>query len=321
MKFLERKANLLYISIGGAFLTMILKSAGYFITGSVGVYSDAAESIINLVASLFALFALTIASRPPDKSHTFGHEKAEYFSSGAEGALIIFAAIGIFYSASHRLLHPRTLVHIDTGLLMVAIAALVNLGIALFLLRAARSFDSITLEADARHLLADVYTSGAVIAGLLMVKFTGWQILDTALGYLIGANIIRTGANLMRRSIRGLMDYRLPKAELGLIEEVLNKYQGQTLGYHNLRTRKAGSKRFVEFHLLLPGKISVQKAHDLCVKIEKEIEARLDHCEIIIHVEPFEDSLSWDVKQEAEGKVFVHQNDAAHLTKNLKEES
>ncbi|MDQ7053916.1 MAG: cation diffusion facilitator family transporter [candidate division KSB1 bacterium] len=308
-KFFQKKANLIYLSLLGAVLTMALKFSGYLITGSVGVLSDAAESIINLIASLLALIILSIASRPPDATHSFGHEKAEYFSSGVEGALIVAAAIGILYSATQRLMHPRALENIDLGVTIVAMAALLNLAIALFLLKAAREFDSITLEADAKHLLTDVYTSGGVIAGLFVVKFTGWQIMDTLIAYAIGGNIILTGFSLVKRSVRGLMDYRLPAEEIEKIDEVIHLHENEVVGYHNLRTRKAGPKRFIEFHMLVQGKMTVQQAHDLCEQIEAEIQARLPNSEIIIHVEPSEDVSSWDLKEGALGRVFREDHD------------
>ena len=302
--FFKNKSRVLFFSIAAALITMALKFAGYFITGSVGMFSDAAESIVNLLASIIALLALIVASRPPDSSHTYGHEKAEYFSSGAEGVLIVVAAIGIFYSATRRLLAPEPLVNIDTGLWFIGVAAAVNLLIAMFLLRAAQYFDSITLEADARHLLTDVFTSAGVIGGLLIVKFTGWELLDPILAYVIGINILTTGFSLVRRSVRGLMDYRLPQSEIEQIEQVLNTFRDQLVAYHNLRTRKAGPKRFIEFHLLVPGKMSVQEAHDLCEKVEEQIHACLNQCEIIVHIEPSEDHLSWDIKEGAPGQVF-----------------
>ena len=301
---IKNKSYLLIFSISAALVTMALKFIGYLITGSVGMFSDAAESIVNLVASIIALLALAVASRPPDSSHTYGHEKAEYFSSGAEGVLIVVAAIGIFYSATSRMLQPQPLVHLDMGLVFIAAAAAVNLLIAVLLLRAAKLFDSITLEADARHLLTDVITSGGVIAGLLIVKLTGWNILDPILAYLIGMHILKTGFSLVKRSVQGLMDYRLPKQEIETIKNVLNTFREKLVAYHNLRTRKAGPKRFIEFHLLVPGKMSVQEAHDLCEEIEEKIHARLNQCEINIHIEPSEDYVSWDVREGAPGQIF-----------------
>ncbi len=303
-RFFGKKANLIYLSIFGALLTMALKYAAFVLTGSVGVLSDAMESVVNLLASVLALVILTIASRPPDTTHAFGHEKAEYFSSGAEGTMIVLAAAGILYSATNRLLHPRPLLNLDVGLYVVGAAAVANLAIAVFLLRAAKIFDSITLEADAKHLLTDVLTSFGVIVGLLVVKGTGWQILDPLIAYAVGGNIIWTGFSLMKRSVHGLMDYRLPQEEIEKIEQILHRYDKRAMGYHNLRTRKAGPKRFVELHLLVPGKMSVQESHDLCEEIEEAIHNALAHCEILIHVEPSEDALSWDVKTGSVGRVF-----------------
>jgi cation diffusion facilitator family transporter len=285
------KNRILYLSIAAALVTMAMKFTAYWITGSVGLLSDALESIVNLVAALFAFVALTIATRPADASHPYGHEKIEYFSSGVEGTLILFAAAGIIYSAAQRLLHPMPLADLDAGLLLGLAASATNFLVARLLLRAARQHDSITIEADARHLLTDVWTTVGVLAALLVVKFTNWTIIDPLIAFAVGGNIIFSGIGLLRRSFRGLMDFRLPRAEITAIEEVLRAHIGKSYVYHNLRTRKSGSQRFIDFHLLVAGEMSVRQAHDLCEQIESAIRRRLNNTTVTIHTEP-EDELA-----------------------------
>jgi cation diffusion facilitator family transporter len=287
------KPRILYLSIAVALLTMAIKFAAYWITGSVGLLSDALESIINLAAALVAFVALHIAVRPADATHPYGHEKIEYFSSGVEGTLILVAAIGIIFSAVKRLLEPIPLDNLDLGLLLGLGAAAVNFLVARLLLRAARQYDSITIEADAKHLLTDVWTTAGVLAALLVVKFTGWMMLDPLIAFAIAGNIIISGIDLLRRSFRGLMDFRLPADEVAAIENLLRKYVGKKQVYHNLRTRKSGSLRFIEFHLLLPGDMSVREAHELCEQIENEIRQILKNTIVTIHTEPQDELVSY----------------------------
>jgi cation diffusion facilitator family transporter len=287
------KPRILYLSIAAALVTMALKFAAYWITGSVGLLSDALESIVNLVTALVAFVALVIAARPADATHPYGHEKIEYFSSGVEGAFILIAAIGIIFSAVKRLLHPMSLANLDLGLILGLVAAAANFLVAQLLLRAARQYDSITIEADAKHLLTDVWTTVGVLAALLVVRFTGRKIIDTLIAFAVGGNIIFSGFDLLRRSFHGLMDFRLPEDEIAVVEEVLHRYVGKQRVYHNLRTRKAGSQRFVEFHLLVPGDMSVSAAHALCEQIENEIRQRLQNTTVTIHIEPAEELISY----------------------------
>lgn len=287
------KNRILYLSIAAALITMVMKFAAYWITGSVGLLSDALESIVNLVAALIAFAALSVAMRPADASHPYGHEKIEYFSSGVEGTLILVAAAGIIFSAVKRLLHPMPLADLDVGLLLGLAASATNFLVAQLLLRAARRYDSITIEADARHLLTDVWTTIGVLAALLVVKFTNWLIIDPLIAFAVGGNIIFSGIDLLRRSFHGLMDYRLPAEEIAVVEEVLRKHIGKQRVYHNLRTRKSGSQRFIEFHLLVPGTMSVSAAHDLCEQIENEIRQRLHNIIVTIHTEPADELISY----------------------------
>jgi cation diffusion facilitator family transporter len=283
------------LSIAAALATMGLKFTAFWLTGSVGLYSDAAESTVNLVAGLIALAAVTIALRPADAEHSYGHDKVEYFSSGAEGALILVAAVTIVYAALDRLLEPRPLEDLGPGLAVAGVAAAINWLVARSMLRVARQYDSITIEADAHHLMTDVWTSAGVIAGLVVVLAApGWAVLDPLIAGVVAARIVVTGLHLVRRSVDGLMDAALPPAERELIAEAVRTGAGTAASFHNLRTRKAGSRRFVELHLTVPGATSVQQAHDLCNQIEAEIEARLPRVHTTIHVEPLEDASSWD---------------------------
>jgi len=288
MSLLSPKTRVILLSVAAALVTMAMKFAAYWITNSVGLLSDAAESIINLIASLIAFAALLIAAMPPDESHTYGHEKIEYFSAGVEGTLIIFAAAGIVYAAVLRLLSPQPLYELYLGLMIGLGASAINFAVARVLLNAGKKHDSITLEADARHLLTDVWTSVAVIAGLLIVRLTGIMILDPLIALVVAANIIFSGINLLKRSFRGLMDFRLPAKEMAVVDDILREYHRS---YHNLRARKSGSMRFIEFHLLVPGDMLVSAAHDLSDHIEKEIGQKLTNTIVTVHIEP-EDEIS-----------------------------
>lgn len=278
------------LSIAAAIVTLVLKFGAWLLTGSVSLFSDAAESLVNLAAGLMAFWMLTIAARPADAGHAYGHDKAEYFSSGVEGALILVAAASIIYAAVERFAHPAPLVHLGSGLLVSGLAALVNLAAARMLLKVARERDSIALEADARHLLTDVWTSAGVLGGLAVVMFAppAWQVLDPVMAVAVGANIVITGINLLRRSLDGLMDAALPEQETASIEAVIRAQLPPGASFHDLRSRKSGARRFVEFHLLVPGDTHVHVSHDLCDQIEKEIARELAQTTVTIHVEPAE---------------------------------
>ncbi|MEF2230217.1 MAG: cation diffusion facilitator family transporter [Pseudodesulfovibrio sp.] len=281
-------------SVAASLLTLALKFSAWYATGSVGLLSDALESIVNLTAGVLALTAITIAMRPADAGHRYGHGKAEYFSSGIEGVLIILAALGIGHAAILRFLHPSELTNLGPGLLLALASSLINYGTARVMLRAARRFDSITLEADARHLLTDVWTSVGLVAGLAVLLLRPeWKILDPAIALFMAVNIVFTGVGLVRRSVGGLMDDALPEDELAVITAAILRHEKDGVGYHHLRTRKSGSMRFIDFHLLVPGATTVQEAHDLCEVIETEIEETLDRSEVTIHVEPMECDASY----------------------------
>jgi cation diffusion facilitator family transporter len=285
-----------YYSIAASVLTLGLKFGAWSLTGSVGLLSDATESLVNLAAGMLALWALLVAVQPADDAHAYGHGKAEYFSSGAEGVLIIVAAGGIVWAAVGRFLDPQPLDRLGLGLVMALVASAVNWVTAQGMLRAAQRYDSITLEADARHLMTDVWTSVGLVAGLavLLVAPPSWAVLDPIVAVVMAANIVCTGVGLVRRSMGGLMDKALPEAEMRAIHEAIRAVAGQDALYHGLRTRKSGPRRFVDFHLLLPGSTSVARSHALCDAVELSIVSRLPGTQVTIHVEPVEDPASFD---------------------------
>lgn len=281
-------------SILAALITIGLKGGAYFLTGSVGILSDALESLVNLLAAVIALIALSVAARPADEDHAYGHNKAEYFASGFEGGLILVAAGSIAYTSIARLLAPRSIDAPVLGLAVSGFASLINLAVALVLARAGRRFESITLEADARHLMTDVWTSAGVIGGVGIAAATGWTVLDPIVALVVAANIVRTGIDLLRRSALGLLDTALPENVRGQIDQVLAAHEEAGVHFHALRTRRAGRWRFVSFHVLVPGDWSVQRGHDLLERIEGEIRERVPFCTIFTHLEPIEDPVSWD---------------------------
>ncbi len=281
------------LSILAAVVTIGLKLGAYSVTGSVGLFSDAAESVVNLVAAVTALWALTIAARPPDEEHAFGHSKAEYFSSGLESALILIAAAWIGVAALGRLMDPEPLQNVGLGLTMTLVAAALNGGVALIILRAGRRLRSITLRADAHHLLTDVWTSAGVVLGIVTVQLTGWLVLDPLIALLVAANIVWTGVRLLRDTAQGLLDRALPPDDQEKISNVLSRYEQRGIRFHALRTRAAGQRRFISMHVLVPGSWTVQRGHDLSERIEKELAAVLPQSTFFIHIEPSEDPASF----------------------------
>jgi cation diffusion facilitator family transporter len=282
------------LSIAAALVTIAMKSAAYRLTESVGLLSDAVESGVNLVAALTALFCLWFASRPVDPSHTYGHEKIEYFSSGLEGMLILVAAGSIAWYAIVRLIHQQPLEELGLGLTVSMAAALINFSVAQILLRVGRRTRSIVLEADGQHLMTDVWTSVAVVIGLVLVDFTHWYVLDPILALVVAANILRTAFDLIRRSFNGLMDHSLPQGEQTLVRSAIDKVLPAGATFHALRTRQAGARRFADFHLLVPGAWTVREAHDLTGKVEDAVRAALPGIEVTVHIEPIEEKASWE---------------------------
>lgn len=289
--FLRRYA---WMSVAAALATIGLKTAAYLLTGSVGLLSDAIESLVNLVGALVALWMLSVAARAPDEEHAFGHGKAEYFSSGVEGGLILVAAVGIAVAAAERLVSPRPLEQVGLGLAVSLGASLINLFVARVLLKAGRRFRSITLEADARHLLTDVWTSAGVVAALAAVWLTGWQRLDPVIGLVVAGNIVVTGVRVVRESIDGLMDTALPADERERLQAAIGRYAAEGVQFHALRTRRAGARAFVALHVLVPGEWTVHRGHQVVERIEADIRAALPGVTLLTHLESLEDPASWE---------------------------
>ena len=278
-----------WLSIAAAVVTITLKTIAWQLTGSVGLLSDAAESVVNLVAAVAVLIALRVAAMPADKNHHFGHAKAEYFSAALEGMMIFVAALVILYTSVDRFLNPRPIENVGIGLAISVLASIVNGVVAFILLRAGRQYRSLTLTADGKHLLTDVWTSAGVIVGVLVVALTGIERLDPVIAFLVGLNIIWTGWKLIRASTEGLMDVALSKEENRGIAEILARFVSKDVHFHALRTRVSGHHRFAEVHVLVPGRWSVQRGHDLVEEVEAAIHAEFADLSITCHLEPAED--------------------------------
>lgn len=283
-----------WLSIAAAVATIGLKTAAWWTTGSVGLLSDAIESLVNLAAAIVALWMLKLAERPPDDEHAYGYSKAEYFSSGFEGGLIFIAALAIAWTAIPRLIAPQPLEHLGIGLAISVVASLINLGVAVVLLRVGKRFNSITLEADAHHLMTDVWTSAGVVLGVGAVALTGWQRLDPLIAIGVAVNILWMGYRLIRRSARGLLDRALPAQGREAIHAVLARYEERGIVFHALMTRQAAGRSFASVHVLVPGAWSVQQGHDLVEEIERDIRAAVPGTSVITHLEPREDPKSLD---------------------------
>lgn len=282
------------LSIAAAVVTIALKMWAYLVTGSVGLLSDAVESFVNLLAAVVAYWALRVAARPPDDDHAFGHTKAEYFSSGFEGFMILAAATAIAYTAIERLQKPEPVGQVPLGIAISVAASVVNGGVAWVLMRASRRLRSITLRADAHHLLTDVWTSVGVIVGVLLIPLTGWLILDPLIALLVAANIVFTGLRLLVETGHGLLDRAVSPEDRQTLARVLAPIQARGIAIHALRTRIAGRRRFVEMHVLVPGLWTVKQAHDLSEEIELAVLDALPESTVTTHMEPIEDPASWD---------------------------
>jgi cation diffusion facilitator family transporter len=286
-------AKFAWMSIIVSVVVFGMKMAAWWATGSVGLLSDALESTVNIVAAVVALFALRTAMKPADAMHHFGRGKAEYFSASIEGFMILLAALIIVYTAIERIITPRDLEQIGWGLTISTVAAVINGGTALILLRAGKLHRSPVLVADGKHLMTDVWTSVGVIVGVGLVVVTGWNRLDGIVALAVGLNIIVTGVNLLRTSTAGLMDKALSDEDHLKIVKVLTKYESEEVKFHELQTREAGRQRFVSMHVLVPGAWTIQKGHDLSENLEADIIAELPDTIITTHVEPLEDERSW----------------------------
>ncbi len=298
MHHLSQRASLTrfaWLSIGAALATIGLKAGAYLLTGSVGLLSDALESVVNLVAAVVALVVLSVAARPPDDDHAYGHDKAEYFSSGVEGALILLAAASIAYVSFGRLFDPQPIEQAWLGLAISVAASGINLVVARVLMQAGRHYRSITLEADAHHLMTDVWTSVGVVLGVAAVALTGWQRLDPIIALIVAANIIWSGVRIIQRSALGLLDTALPADERAKVVAILAGYvEREGVTYHALRTRQAASRRFVSVHILVPGSWTVREGHTLLEQIEAEVRTALPGSTVFTHLEPLEDPESFE---------------------------
>jgi cation diffusion facilitator family transporter len=283
-----------WLSIVVAVVTISLKTIAYLITNSVGLLSDALESIVNLIGAMMALGMLTIAARPADENHTYGHSKAEYFSSGVEGTLILVAAISIAYAAIERIITPKPLEQVGIGLIVSVVASLANLTVALILRRAGKQYNSISLTANSHHLLTDVWTSGGVLIGVGAVVITGWQILDPLIAILVALNIVWTGVGIIRKSISGLMDSSLSTEDLAVIQSVLDRQEEAGVKFHAIRTRQSGSLKIISLHVLVPGKWTVERGHKFVTKIEVELSNAIGESVVFTHLESLSDPAALD---------------------------
>ena len=288
-----RLYKLLWLAIAAAVATITLKTTAWLLTDSVGLLSDAAESVVNLVAAVVAMLAMRWALKPADEEHAYGHQKAEYFAAGVEGAMIVVAAVIIGATALPRLFDPQPIEDAGLGVAISTGASLINLAVGALLLREGRRLRSIILEADGKHLLADVWTSVGVLGAVILVALTGWNILDPLIALAVAVNIIVTGLRLVLRSIGGLMDRGLDAAEQATIATVLTRFEQDGISYHALRTRQAGSRAFVSLHVLVPGAWTVQQGHDVAEEIEDALRAALPHATVFTHLEPAEDPRSF----------------------------
>lgn len=286
-------ARYAWLSIGTALVVLALKALAYRVTGSVGLLSDALESLVNVAAAIVTLWALTLANRPADHGHDFGHSKAEYFASALEGLLILVAAAGIIVSSWPRLWAPKPLTDVLAGSLISLAATLLNGMVAWVLLRAGKRLSSIALRADAHHLFSDVWTSAGVLVGVILVRLTGWLVLDPLLAIVVSLHIAYIAARILWESGQGLLDTVISSDERALLTDILAPHQGRGIHFHAIKTRQAGQKRFIELHVLVPGEWTVQTGHDLCHAIESQVVAAIPHAEVITHLEPQEDPMSY----------------------------
>ena len=283
-----------WLSVAAALATIGLKTVAYQLTGSVGLLSDALEALVNLGSALMALAMLTIAARPADEDHPHGHDKAEYFSSALEGAAILLAAVLIAMAAVPRLLDPQPLEQLGIGLALSLAATAINFAVSRVLLAAGRRHDSITLQADAHHLMTDVWTSVGIVLALVLVHLSGWLVLDALIALAVALHIAWVGLRLLIASVDGLMDAALPAPEQAAVQGLLDRYKREHgIEWHALRTRASGSRRFVSVHVLVPGAWTVQQGHDLLERLETEMGRNLKRLTVLTHLEPLEDQASW----------------------------
>lgn len=283
---LATKENAAKLSIVAVSFLIAMKVVASIVTGSIAIRADAIHSVIDLVGAIVGFIGIKIADRPPDRQHPFGHGKAENIAGVVIASLIFIAAGTIAYQAITRLISGATVELVTVGIYVTAAAIAINLAISWYMMRVARATDSVALEATARDLTADVLSSVAVLVGLILVRLTGVALLDPIVALLVAILIFRTAFLTMKKSFGGLIDTRLPRPEERKIIACLGKHSGQLVGFHKIRTRKAGSQRYIDFHLVVSKDVSVEKAHQLCDELEQQIEARLSYTSVTIHIEP-----------------------------------
>ncbi|MEE1619458.1 cation diffusion facilitator family transporter [Brachybacterium sp. J153] len=300
-----------WLSIAAAVLTISLKAGAWLMTGSVGLLSDAAESVVNLVAAVVALIALRVAIRPATERFLYGRAKAEYFSAAVEGVMIFLAAAVILVTSVERFLNPQPLQNVGWGLAISVVASLINGGVALVLLRAGRTHNSITLRADGKHLMTDVVTSAGVLFGVGLVVLTGWDRLDPIVAFAVGVNIIVTGIGLISESVSGLLDKALPDEENEVIADILRRRTDGTVTFHGLQTREAGQEKYMNVHVLVPDEWTVKQGHDYIEELEHELMRAMPTLTVLTHLEPISDPASYEDIPEAH--VPIHGDDDANL--------
>lgn len=289
-----------FLSLGVGILVLLLKLTAWQITDSVGLLSDALESLVNIAAAIVAIIALRAASRPPDRTHQFGHGKAEYFSALVEGAMIVIAATMIIISAVQRLLAPQPLEQIGLGLGISVLASILNGAVAFILFRVGREHGSLALVADAHHLVTDLWTTAGVVVGVLIVGFTGWNLLDPMIAIAVAVNIVVVGVGLLRSSMAGLLDSALPEDQVEVIKSTLAPYRGENVEIHGLQTRRAGRQSFITMHVLVPGDWDVMAGHEICHQIETDLSEELPGVQVTTHLEPLEDPRAWNDTHEGQ---------------------
>jgi cation diffusion facilitator family transporter len=289
----QRLLRMIYLAIAAALVTIALKGAAWLITGSVGLLADAAESLVNLAAAFVALIVIRWAGQPADEDHAYGHDKADYLSAGAEGTMIIVAAIVIGVSAVERLINPVALDSVGIGLAVTGVATVINLFVARLLIKVGRAETSLTLQADGRHLMTDVFTSVGVILGVALVAITGIERLDPIIALIVAVNIVATGVVLVRSALSGLLDKALEPSEIEEIESILDEYRKLGISFHALRTRRAAHRAFISLHVLVPGDWSVQQGHDTAENIESDLRGLFETTTVFTHLEPLEDPVSF----------------------------
>jgi cation diffusion facilitator family transporter len=282
------------LSIVASIVVIVMKVVAWRVSGSVGLLSDAAESTVNVVAAIGAFVALRVASRPADADHNFGHTKAEYFSAVFEGVMIVVASAFIIVAAVDRLLNPSGLESVGLGLAISVAATVINAVVGLVLIRAGRAHRSLTLEADGKHLMTDVWTTAGVVIGVLLVALTGWLPLDPLIAIAVALNILFVGGRLVWQSGAGLMDTALPDDDRAALDAVLDRWRADDVDFHDVRTREAGHERFLQLHMLVPGEWSVQRGHDLVERVERDLVETLDHLHVTIHLEPIGDPRAYE---------------------------